>query len=292
MWHADTGDDPRRADAARADPDLHAVRARPDQRLGCLACRDVARDDLDAVRQFADTLDGGGDHFRMAVRGVDDDQVALGVDQRLGPREARIADRRRACDAQAPGGVLGRTRVSHCLFDVLDGDQADAAIIFIDYQQLLDAPLMQQPPRIFLRDACADGRKVLAGHQLADGLRGVARKAHIAVGEDADQPPRRLDHRNARDAMARHELLRIAQRLVGKNRDRVDDHAAFEALDRAHRRALFLDGQIAVKDTEPAELCHNDRHVGLGHRVHCRRQHRNVERNVARDPRPRVGLAR
>jgi hypothetical protein len=83
LRHADSGDDPGGADRARADADLHRVRAGADQRLGRLGGGDVAGDDLDRVGELADPLDRGGDVAIMAVGGVDDDQVAFGVDQRL-----------------------------------------------------------------------------------------------------------------------------------------------------------------------------------------------------------------
>ena len=92
--------------------------------------------------------------------------------------------------------------------------------------------------------------------------------------------------------MALHQRLRVGERRVGRDRDRVDHHAAFVALDRAHRRHLFLDRQIAVEHADTAQLRHHDRHVGLGHRVHRGGQDGDVERNLARHLRPRVGHAR
>ena len=105
---------------------------------------DVAGDDLDRVGSSLDPLDGGGDVAIVAVRGVDHDQVAFGVDQRLAALEALVADRGRGGDAQAPGAVLGRVGIGDRLLDVLDGDQADAAMIVVDHQQFLDPPLMEQ----------------------------------------------------------------------------------------------------------------------------------------------------
>ena len=57
LRHADAGDDPRRADRARADADLDRVRAGIDQRLRGLGGRDVAGDDLDGVGQALHPLD-------------------------------------------------------------------------------------------------------------------------------------------------------------------------------------------------------------------------------------------
>ena len=80
----------------------------------------------------------------MAVRGVDDDQIDAGIDQPLGAGEAVVADGRRGGDAQAPLLVLAGVGVEHRLFDVLDGDEADAAIVVVDDEQLLDAVLVQE----------------------------------------------------------------------------------------------------------------------------------------------------
>ena len=97
---------------------------------------------------------------------------------------------------------------------------------------------------------------------------------------------------NAADPMGLHQLERFGQRLVGGHGDRVHDHPAFEALHLAHRRRLFLDGEVAVKHADPAELRERDRHVRLGHGVHRRRQDRDIERDLAGKKGAGVRLAR
>ena len=91
-------------------PTLIRVRAGIDQRARRLGGGDVAGDDLDRVGQALHPLDRRGDLAIVAMRGVDHDQVAFGVDQRLGAREALVADRGRGGDAQAARRVLGRGR--------------------------------------------------------------------------------------------------------------------------------------------------------------------------------------
>ena len=46
--------------------------------------------------------------------------------------------------------------------------------------------------------------------------------------------------------------LGIAQRRIGRDGNRIDDHAAFEPLDRAYRVALLFDGEVAVEHADPA----------------------------------------
>ena len=89
---------------------------------------------------------------RVAMGGVDDDEVDVGVDQPLATLEAGVADARGGGDAKAALLVLGGVRVEAALLDVLDGDQADAAIVLVDDEQLLDAVLMQEPLGLVLVD--------------------------------------------------------------------------------------------------------------------------------------------
>ena len=78
------------------------------------------------------------------MRGVDADDVAAGLQQRVDALVAIGADADRAADAQAAEVVLGGERVLLRLLDVLDGDEALEQPAAVDDQQLLDAVLVQQ----------------------------------------------------------------------------------------------------------------------------------------------------
>ena len=187
LRHADAGDDARGADRARADADLDGVGAGVDQRLGAFAVATLPATTCTLFDILLDAVDGVEHHLRMAVRGVDHDEIDAGVDQRLGARIALVADRGRRGDAQPPLLVLAGVRIGDRLLDVLHGDQADAAILIVDHQQLLDAVLVQQPLGLVLADAFADGDQAILGHQLGDLLLRIGGEAHVAVGQDADQ---------------------------------------------------------------------------------------------------------
>ena len=165
-------------------------------------------------------------------------------------------------------------------------------IIVVDDEQLFDAPLVKQPSRLVLADAGTHGRQIIGGHQLAHRLARIVGETHIAVGQDADKPATRFDDGNARNPMLRHKRFRLGQRRVGSDGNRVDDHTALEPLDLPHGSRLFLDRQIAVEDANAADLCHQDRHVGLGHRVHRRRQDGNVEADLTGQLRRQIGIRR
>ena len=85
---------------------------------------DVAADHVDlriVLLDPAHALDHAG---AVAVRGVDDDHVDAGLDQRLDALLGALAHANRGAHAQAAAGVARRIREAGLLGDVLDGDQA------------------------------------------------------------------------------------------------------------------------------------------------------------------------
>ena len=233
----------------------------------------------------------------MAVRGVDHDEVDAGLDQPLGALIALVADRGGGGDAQAALLVLAGIRIGDRLLDVLDRDQADAAVLVVDHQELLDAVLVQQALGLLLADALAHRDQLVLGHQLGDRLARVGGEAHVAVGEDADElaglaVAAALHHRDAGDAVRLHQLERVGERRVGLDGERVHHHAGFEFLHLPHLRGLLVRLQVAVDDADAAGLRHGDRHLGLGHRVHGRGDDRDVERDFAGDAAADIDVGR
>ena len=156
LRHADAGDDAGGADRARTDTDLDRIRTGIDQRLGAIGGGDVAGHDAHRVRHLLDAGDRIENALRMAMRGIDDEQVDAGFDQPLGPLEAIVADADGGRGTQAALRILGGIRVELRLLDVLDGDQADAAAVAIDDQQLFDAVRVQQALGFLLIDVFLD----------------------------------------------------------------------------------------------------------------------------------------
>ena len=168
-------------------PTLIEFGACVDQSSGAFAGRDIAGHHLDRVRHALDAGHGVEHAPRMTMRGIDHDEIDAGSEQALAARIAGLADRRGSSHPQPALLVLAGVRVRHGLFDVLHRDKADAAIVGIDNQKLLDAILVQELFRFVLANAFADRDEPLLGHQLGDFLPLVSRKAHVAVGEDADE---------------------------------------------------------------------------------------------------------
>ena len=148
LRHADPGDHPRGADAAGPDADLHRVHAGRDQCQRAFGRGDIAGDHLHGV---------GGVLIASTARSTPCEWPCA-VSTTMTSASASISARARASpsgpdagsrgDAQPAKLVLVRQRMEFGLVHVLDGDQADAAIRVIDHQQLLDAVLVQQPPRL------------------------------------------------------------------------------------------------------------------------------------------------
>ena len=87
------------------------------------------------------------------MRGVDDDDVDLGVDQRAGALERIRADADRGADTKAALLVLGRERELDPLLDVLDRDQALEVTVRVDDRELLDLVAVQDLVRLVERRA-------------------------------------------------------------------------------------------------------------------------------------------
>ena len=136
----------------------------------------------------------------MAVGGIDHDHVALGVEQSLGPLEALVLHRRCSRDPQPASFVLGGVGEGDGLFDILDGDEADAAECVVDHQQFLDTALMQQAPRLVA--AGAELVTVARSSLVISSRTGCCRivgETHVAIGQDAHQLAARFDNGNLAD---------------------------------------------------------------------------------------------
>ena len=224
--------------------------------------------------------------------GVDHHDVDARIDQRLGALEARLAHPGRGGNAQPAQLVLAGGGVEHGLLGVLERQQAGELALRIGDQQLLDPARPHQADRLLAVGGLAQDGKVLGGHHHPHRRVRLLREAHVAVGDDADNAVLLVDHREAGEAVTFGQRLRVGQRLVGGEGDRVVDDAALEAFHPAHFLGLTFDVEVLVDHPDAAGLRHGDRHARLGDRVHGRRQQRDVERNALGDPGARVGRGR
>ena len=229
----------------------------------------------------------------MAVGGVDHHHVYARLDQRHRTLIADIADGGGRADQEAAVAILGGQRIGFGLVHVLDGDQADGAIGLVHHDQPLDLAFAQERPRLFRRRAFADGGQARGGHQGAGRQVEVGLETHVPVGQDADKlAGAGLDHGKARYLALSGDGQDVAQRRLRVHGQRVDDHAAFVALDLADLVGLLLDRHIAVKDAHAAGLGHGDGEPAFGHRVHGGGHQRDVQTDLPGEFRRGVHLAR
>ena len=187
----------------------------------------------------------------MPVRGVDDNRVGARLDQQPRTFEARVAHGRGPRDSQAAERIFAREGIEHRLLDVLDGQKPGQLAARVDHQQLLDAPRLHQALGFGEVRRLAQHREVVRRHHRAHRRGVVARKAHIAVGDDTEHDTVGVDDRKAGDAETLLEPLGVGERLSGIERDRGVDDARDETLDPLDLGSLVLGLEIAVDDPEP-----------------------------------------
>ncbi|KAF5037374.1 hypothetical protein DSECCO2_565270 [anaerobic digester metagenome] len=238
-----------------------------------------------------DGADGVEDVSRVAVGGIEDQEVGPGGEQRLGPLVAVGADADGRAHAQPAVAVLAGVGVFADLLDVLDGNEPAQLAVFVHHQQLFDAVFVQVVLGFLERRAHRHGLEVFPGHDVADLGHGVLDEAHVAVGDDADEGVA-VDHGQARDAVFAHDHQRLLHGHVGRHGDGRDDHAGFGLLDLLHLEPLLGDGHVLVHHADPAAAGQGNGHAGLGDGIHGGADEGDVELDVRGQPRGDVGFVR
>jgi hypothetical protein len=222
----------------------------------------------------------------MAVRGVDDDDVDARGHERFDALLGVAADAHRRAAQQAFAAVIGGVGIVLLLLDVLDGDQAAQCEAVVHHQHLLDAVLVQQLQDFVVTGAFAHGDEaILLGHDVADRIVELLLEAHVASGDDADELAAVVDHRHAGDVARAGELEHVADGGVGADGEGFLDHAGFEFLDPGDFRRLAIDRHVLVQDADAAELGHRDGEARFGDGVHGGGHDREVQAEVAGEPR-------
>ena len=280
LGHAHAGDDAGGADGAGPDADLDRVGAGVDQVPGGVGRGDVAGDDVD-LEALLDLLDRVDDVLRVAVGGIDADDIDIRCDQGFDPLVLVHADG--GSDPQPAAAVPGGLRVLLDAVDIPHRDQAGQFALAVDQQQLLDLVVPEDALGLFETGAGRAGDQVGLGHDGADLDIEILEELQIAPGEDADELLA-LDDRDARDVLLAHQFLGPADGLLGREGDRVEDDAVLGPLDLGDLPPLGLDGEVLVDDADAAFLGQGDGQGGLGDRIHGRRDDRDVDRDVFREP--------
>jgi hypothetical protein len=172
LRHTRARDYARGADRAGPHADLHAVRAGGDELRRRCRRGDVSGNDLHAVTRL-DLLDHAHHRGGVSVRGVDNDDVDAGADERRGALISVTRDADRGRDAQPPSGVFRRLREPRALLDVLQRDETDELAVPVEDRQLLDPVLLQEDPRLVERRAERRGDEPFLRHDVVDSSRAI-----------------------------------------------------------------------------------------------------------------------
>src|SRR5882757_2985550 len=206
----------------------------------------------------------------MSVRGIDYDEIHAGFTERS---DAIHGVRRRSnggAYAKPAAVVLRGAREFRRFLEVFHRDHADQLVITVYYEHFFNTVLVKEGEHLFLRRVLAHRNEPLfrchdRGHRRIELLF----EAQIAMCDDADRLASD-DHGDARDAARARDVQDLADRHVGRDRDRVLDDAALELLYATDLEGLRLDGHTFVDDADTAFLRKGDREARFGDSVHCR----------------------
>jgi hypothetical protein len=167
--------------------------------------------------------------------------------------------------------------------DVLDGDEAAQFHRIVHHQYAFEAVAMHQ--RLGHLELGALGHRdqaITLRHDVGHRLVEIGLEARVAVGDDTDDALA-VDHGQPGDPVPPGEGQHFAHRHRGRHRDRVLDHAAFEALDLGHFGRLPRRRHVLVDHTHAAFLRDGDCQAGIGDGVHRRGNQRDVEADRGRE---------
>src|SRR6266446_2064068 len=288
---AGAGDDTRGADGTGTDADFQAVDAEGDEIFCGFVGSDVAGDDLHFGQTAADGFDGFHDALGVAVGGINGEDIGFCLGHLDGTFKEIAGGADGSADGEAAVVVFCSARIFEFFLNVFYGDEAFEVEVLVNDEKFFDAVLLENFFGFVESGADGDGDEIVLGHHLADELRMIFFEAEVAVGEDACKASAARDG-EAGDAVLGHDVERLAKGNVGRDGDRVDDHAGFGALDAVHFLELAVDGEIAVDDADATLTGNADGEARFGNRVHSGGGERNVDGQLAGEFRGGVNFGR
>ena len=157
-------------------------------------------------------------------------------------------------------------------------------ILVVHHQQLVDARVLREelvglgdgvPAQFLLVKRVDLGAR---RERLRDLAFGVTRFHDMAREQPHQLALAVHDRKRAKGkSLFRYELQHLADQLLGRNLDGFLDQAMNIILHPADLRKLLPLGHVVMDDPQPAVERQGDGHARLGHRVHVRRDHRDVK---------------
>ena len=237
-----------------------------------------------------DHLDRVDNRLRVAVRRVNHDEVDAGFFEMRDPFFRIRSDTDGRADAQPAMGILASIRIFDPLLDVLDGDQSLEFALLVDDWQLLDPMLMQDFAGLFEAGPFRRRDQFVPLHDLGHLEIQAGLEPEIAIRQDANQFLI-LGDGDARDAVLGHQLVGVADGLIRRDRDRIQNHSAFGFLDPVDFRRLIGGAQDPVNDADSPFTRHGDRQPRFCDRVHCGADDGDIDLDVPREVRADIDFA-
>ncbi len=204
----------------------------------------------------------------MPVRGIDHDHIHTRLGQQSHALFRALTHAHRSSRTQPAPAVFAGQRMFTGFQDILDCHQTAQFKRIVDHQNTLKAMLVHQVARIFQTGIFLDGNQTLArSHDIFNRLIQVVFKTQIAIGDDADQLPA-LHHGKSGNPVLPGQIQHIAHRHVGRNGDRILDHAAFETLDLGDFSSLLASRHVLMDDANSALLRQRNRQARARDRIH------------------------
>ena len=227
----------------------------------------------------------------MTVRGIDRDDVHLGVDQRADPVQEVRAHAYGGAYQQSAVFVFCGIGVLYGFFDVFYGDQTFKVARFVHEREFFDAVFAEDRLRFLERGSDRSGNEVVFRHHVADGLVEIGFETKVAVRQYADEFPVNAD-RYAADTVFAHQRVGVGDQMIGRKKERVGDNAVLASLDAVDLRRLFVDSQVFVNDTDAAFPCHGYGEFGFRYGIHRRGHQRHVQANAVGQLRGKIDVFR
>ena len=122
--------------------------------------------------------------------------------------------------------VLTGIRKFDALRDIFNRDETFELVAVIDDEEFLNPVLVEDLPGFVQCRAFGGRDQIFPRHHLRDFQLHASLESQVAVRDNPHQLAV-FGHRDSGDSELRHDLVRIPDGVVGRNRDGVEDHPAF-----------------------------------------------------------------
>ena len=227
------------------------------------------------------------------MRSVDHDGINSGLYQTLTTLCRISPGTNRGRNTEPSLAILARIRKLGLLLYILDSDKPFQIKGLVYQQYLLYPVLMEQTADILPRGFLRRSHQAFAGgHHCSHRLVRTIFEAYIPTRDDSGKPTVFIQHRYPRKVFLPYQGYHFADRCGIGNTDRIFNDTALILFDRTHLLRLLGRRHIAMYYPQTARLGQTNGRSRLSHSIHCRRNERNIESNVARKGASQIDFVR